>query len=73
MYSSAMASPHGIFTLPWTENDGGRGSAAPLQDVAALCLPTFPFEDDSDGIAPLLAAMPPHDGAAWSGNRRASL
>lgn len=66
MYSSAIASPHALFVLPCRENDGGRGSSAPLQDVAELRLPTLPFEDDGDGIAPLLAAVPPHAHAACS-------
>ena len=66
MYSSAIASPHALFVLPCRENDGDQGSSAPLQDVAELRLPTFPFEDNGDGIAPLLAAVPPHAHAACS-------
>ena len=59
MYSSAIA-PHALFVLPHTENDDDCGSAAPLQDVAELDLPTFFPDYEDDDIVPLLAAMPPH-------------
>ena len=66
MYSSAIA-PHALFVLPYENNDDDCGSAAPLQDVAELNLPVFPFDDEDDDIVPLLAAMPPHSCAPVSG------
>lgn len=57
MYSSAIV-PQTLFVFPHADDDD-CGSAAPLQDVAELCLPTFPLDDEDDAIAALLAAMPP--------------
>ena len=66
MYSSAIA-PHALFVLPYENNDDDCGSAAPLQDVAELSLPVFPFDDEDDDIVPLLAATPPHSCPPVSG------
>ncbi len=56
----AAIAPHSLFVLPYTENDDDDcGSAAPLQDVAELRLPVYPFDDEDDDIAPLLTAVPP--------------
>lgn len=51
---------HDQFVFPHVDrSDDDCGPAAPLQDVAELFLPDFPFDDDDMDNTPLLTAVPP--------------